>query len=181
MKQYVLEIIRQKWRQLSIIMFLVLLNVILSLVVSAYQLPVLSELYETSGTMRRQAARAGQQDAATLHRQGAADLATLMTKIPEKREFARVLSDLLESAASCAVEVGPINYKPVLLKEESLLSYQLSFSANGGYAAVKSYLSDLQENPELIVVDSVTFSNSDLFVENVVMNLRITVYLREGV
>jgi hypothetical protein len=57
----------------------------------------------------------------------------------------------------------------------------LSLSVSGGYAAVKSYLSDLQSNPELIVVDTVTFSNSDLFVENVVMDLHLTVYLREGV
>jgi type IV pilus assembly protein PilO len=87
---------------------------------------------------------------------------------------------LLEAAASSAVEVGAISYKPVSIKEEALLSYQLSFSVSGRYAAVKSYLSDLQKNPELIVVDTVSFSNSDLFVENVVMALHITVYLREG-
>lgn len=180
MKQYLLEIIRQKWRLLSIILFLLLLNVTLGVVVSAYQLPSLAELYTTSGAMRRQAVHSGQMDAAALHLQGAADLETLMTNIPEKREFARVLSDLLESAESSSVEVGAISYKPVPIKEEALLSYQLSFSVNGGYAAVKSYLSDLQENPELIVVDAVTFSNSDLFIENVAMNLRITVYLRGG-
>ncbi len=178
MKQYVLEIVRQKWRLLSIILFLLLLNVTLGLVVSVYQLPSLAELQTKWSSMRRQAARAGQLDATALHQQGAADLETLMTKIPEKREFARVLSDLLESAAGSNVEVGSISYKPVQIKEEALLSYQLSFSVNGGYAAVKSYLSDLQENPELIVVDAVTFSNSDIFIENVVMDLRITVYLR---
>ena len=99
---------------------------------------------------------------------------------PEKRDFARILSELLEAAASSAVEVGPISYKPVPIKEEALLSYQLSLSVSGRYAAVKSYLSDLQNSPELIVVDTVSFSNSDLFVEKVVMDLRITVYLREG-
>jgi len=101
-------------------------------------------------------------------------------KIPEKRQFARVLSDLLEAAASSGVGVGAISYKPLQIKEEALLSYQLSLSVSGGYAAVKSYLADLQGNPELIVVDTVSFSNSDPFVENVVMDLRITVYLREG-
>ncbi len=45
--------------------------------------------------------------------------------------------------------------------------------------AVKSYLFDLQNNQELIVVDSVSFSNKDLYSENVVMDLRVTVYLRE--
>lgn len=180
MKQYVLEIIRQKWRLLSIILFLLLLNVTLGVVVSAYQRPSIADLQTKWNNLRRQAAQVGFVDAATLHRQGAADLETLKARIPEKRQFARVLSDLFEAAASSAVEVGPLSYKPEQIKEEPLLSYQLSFSVSGGYAAVKSYLSDLQKNPELIVVDSVVFSNSDPFVENVVMALKVTIYLREG-
>ena len=181
MKRYVLEFVRQKWPLLSVIAALLLINVTLGIVVSAYQLPSLADLQIKWSDLRRQSARVGVADAATLHQQGAADLKKLMARIPEKREFARVLSELLESAASSAVEVGPISYKPVPIKEEPLLSYQLSFSVSGRYAAVKSYLSDLQNNQELIVVDSVAFSNSDLFDEHVAMDLHITVYLREGV
>ena len=180
MKQYILEIIRQKWRLLSIILALLLLNVALGVVVSVYQLPSLADLQTKWSNLRRQAASVGQLDATALHQQGSADLEKLKAKIPEKQQFARVLSDLFEAAASSAVEVGTISYKPVQIREEALLSYQLSFSVTGSYAAVKSYLADLQKNPELIVVDNVSFSNSDLFVEKVVMNLRITVYLREG-
>ncbi len=39
MKQYVLEIVRQKWRFLSIILFLLLFNIALGVVISAYQTP----------------------------------------------------------------------------------------------------------------------------------------------
>lgn len=180
MKQYVFEIIRQKWRLLGVILFLLLLNVTLGFVVSAYQSPSLADLQSKWNNLRRQAAQIGLVDAATLHRQGTVDLEKLKTRIPEKRQFARLLSDLLEAAASNAVDVGSISYKPVPIKEEALLSYQLSFSVVGGYAAVKSYLSDLQKNQELIVVDSVVFSNNDLFVENVAMDLKLTIYLREG-
>jgi Tfp pilus assembly protein PilO len=180
MKQYILEIIRQKWRLLSIILALLLLNVTLGVVVSVYQIPSLADLQTKWSNLRRQAASVGQLDATALHQQGSADLEKLKAKIPEKQQFARVLSDLFEAAASSAVQVGTISYKPVQIREEALLSYQLSFSVTGSYAAVKSYLADLQKNPELIVVDSVAFSNSDLFVENVAMDLHITVYLREG-
>jgi type IV pilus assembly protein PilO len=180
MKQYIIEIVRQKWRLLSIILILLLFNVALGVVISAYQIPVLAELQTKWSAMRRQSTHAGKVDSVTLYRQGALDLEKLKARIPEKREFARVLSDLLEAAANSAVEVGTITYKPVQLKEEPLLSYQLSLSVSGRYAAVKSYLADLQKNPELIVVDSVAFSNSDEFVENVEMDLQITIYLREG-
>jgi type IV pilus assembly protein PilO len=180
MKQYYIEIVRQKWRILSVILTLLLLNVTLGVVISAYQLPSIASLQTTWSNLRRQTARAGVVDAATLQQQGSADLEKLKQRIPEKREFARVLSELLESAASSAVEVGAISYTPLLIKEEKLLSYQLSLSVSGRYAAVKSFLSDIQNNQELIVVDSVAFTNSDLFDENVTMALRITVYLREG-
>lgn len=180
MEQYVIEIVRQKWRLLSIILLLLLLNVALTVLVSVYQLPSLADLQTKWSDLRRQTALAGQVDALTLYQQGSADLEKLKARIPVKREFARVLSELLEAAASSAVEVGAITYKPAQIKEEALLSYQLTLSASGGYAAVKSFLSDLQKNPELIVVDTVSFSNSDPFVENVVMNLHVTVYLREG-
>lgn len=180
MKQYFFEIVRQKWRLLTVILSLSLLNIAFGVVVSAYQLPSLIDLQTKWNDLRRKVALSGQLDATTLHQQGSADLEKLKSRIPEKRQFARVLSDLLEAAASSAVEVSSITYKPVKIKEEALLSYQLSFSVSGSYAAVKSYLADLQKNPELMVVDSVNFSNNDLFVENVVMDLRLTVYLREG-
>ena len=180
MKQYLFEIVRQKWRLLSIILVLLLLNVVLGVVVSSYQLPELADLQARWNDLRRQSARSGAVDAAALYQQGTADLEKLKTRIPEKREFARVLSDLIEAAASSAVEVGTISYKPVQIKEEPLLSYQLSLSVTGRYAAVKSFLSDLQNNRELLVVDSVELSNSDLYNENVVMALHVTVYLREG-
>lgn len=179
MKRYMLEIVRQKWRFLSIILFLLLLNMVLGIVVSNYQLPSLADLQAKWSSLRRQAARTGQVDAATLYQQGSVDLEKLKGRMPKKREFARVLSDLLEAAASSNVEVGAISYKPVQIKEEALLSYQLTLSVKGSYAAVKSYLSDLQNNQELIVVEPTSFSNSDLLVENVIMNLSITVYLRE--
>ncbi len=180
MKQLVFEIVSQKWRILSVILFLAVLNIILSIVVSTYQLPQLAHLQTQWSDLRRQTVGAGKLDATNLHQQGSADLEKLMAAIPEKRQFARVLSVFIETASSNAVEIGTINYKPLQIKEEALLSYQLSLSASGNYAAVKSYLSDLQKNQDLIVVDSVSFTNSDLFVENVVMDLRITVYLREG-
>jgi Tfp pilus assembly protein PilO len=180
MKQYVFEIFRQKWRIVTVILFLLLLNVVLIVVVSAYQLPSLAILQAKWSSMRQQAVGASQVDAVSLYQQGAADLEKLKVRIPEKRKFAGVLIDLIETASSSGVEVGSFSYKPVQIKEEPLLSYQLSYSVKGGYAAVKSYLADLQKNPELIVVDTVVFSNSDLFVEHVVMDLLVSVYLREG-
>jgi hypothetical protein len=51
-------------------------------------------------------------------------------------------------------------------------------TVGGSYAAVKSLLGDLQNNSEMIVIDGISLSNSDLYEENVVLDLRLTVYLQ---
>ena len=180
MKQLLLEIARQKWRLLSVIAVMLLLNGALSAVITVYQLPAIASRQAKWSGLRQMAARSGKMDAAALYRQSSADLEKLQAAIPEKREFVRILSDLLEDASASNVNVGTISYKPEQLKDEPLLSYQLTLSVSGSYAGVKSYLSDLQKIPELLVVDMVSFSNSDLYVENVVMNVHLTVYLQSA-
>ena len=174
------EIIRRKKNVLLLILGLVLVNLALMIVITSYQEPALAASRSKWSELRTLVARTGHADASALHRQGKIDLEKLNTRIPQKREFARLLGDLLESALNSGVASGPISYKPLSIKEEALLTYQLSLSVSGDYAAVKSYLSDLLQNPELVVVDNMTLTNSELYVENVVMNLNLTVYLREG-
>lgn len=180
MNRVLLEILRQKRIVVAIVVSLTVLNLILMSVIASYQEPKLAASRSKWGELRTMVARAGHADALSLHRQGMADLEKLNARIPPKREFARVLSDILEAESNSGVTTGSISYKPLSIKDEALLSYKLSLAVSGDYAAVKSFLSDLQQNPELIVVDSVSLENSDLFSENVVMNLNITVYLREG-
>lgn len=178
MNQVLLEIVRQKKISLLLVLVLLILNVVIMVLIASYQEPELVTTRNRWNELRNMAARTGKADAATLYRQGAADLEKLNSRIPLKREFARVLSDIIEITSDNGVTTGAITYKPVPIKDESLLSYQFSFSVGGNYAAIKSCLSDLQRHPELLVVDSVAFSNGDLFEEKVVMNLNITVYLR---
>jgi type IV pilus assembly protein PilO len=180
MKPILLEIIRQKRTVLVLVLSLIVLNAVLMVVIASYQEPALAVSRSKWGELRNLVARAGHADASSLYRQGKSDLEKLNSRIPPKRDFARVLSDILATASDSGVATGAISYKPLSIKDEALLSYQLSLSVSGDYAAIKSYLSDLLQNPELIVVDSITLTNSDLFAENVVMNLNISVYLREG-
>ena len=77
---------------------------------------------------------------------------------------------------------GAVSYKPQTVKGQDLLAYGITMSVSGSYAAVKSFLGDLQRNNELIVVDGISMANSDLFEENVVMEVHVSIYLqsREG-
>ena len=178
MKHILVEILHQKKIMLIVTLVLLLLNIALGAVVSTYQIPALDAVRSRWSDLRRQVALGNQVDAASLYRQGVEDLEKLTSKIPPKRDFARVLSELIEMASSSAVSMGAMTYKPLPVTADGLLPYQMSLSVGGGYAAVKSFLADLQKNSELLVVDSISLSNGDPYEEHVIMDLHITVYLR---
>lgn len=179
MKEALLEILRLKKRLLIPLVLLLVLTIALFVVVDLYQEQEIAAAQLKWGELRRQVAGAGVRDVSATFRQGRADLETLQGRIPTKRQFPRLLGEILEQAASSGVATGPINYKPHVLKEQKLLAYELSLGVSGGYAAIKSFLADLLKNRELIIVEDVSFTNSDLYEENVTMDLHLTIYLRE--
>ncbi|NVN93605.1 MAG: type 4a pilus biogenesis protein PilO [Desulfuromonadales bacterium] len=181
MKEALLEILRLKKRLLIALGLLVLLTTALFVAVDGYQAQKIAVDQLKWGELRRQVAGVGRRDVSATYRQGKADLETLRSRIPTKRQFPRLLGDILEQAASSGVTTGPITYKPHVVKGENLLTYELSLGVSGGYAANKSFLADLLKNRDLLIVDEVSMTNSDQFEENVTMDLRLTIFLREDV
>lgn len=179
MTQALLEVIRLKKRTLVAALVLFLINVGLFAVTAGYLEPKIAAVQAAWNDLRQRVAVAGRVDVATVYRRGVDDLKKLMTLVPVKRQFPRVLGDILDAAASSAVETGNVSYKPQVVKDrDDLLVYGISMSVSGSYAAVKSFLGDLQKNGEMVVIDSVSLAKSDLFEEKVVMDIRLTVYLQ---
>lgn len=184
MNQALLEIFRQKKRTLIAAAVLLALNIALYATIVGYLEPKTVTSQTAWNDLRQRVAVAGKADVASIYRQGTDDLKKLFVRIPAKRQFPRVLGEILDAAASNAVVTGNVSYKPKTVKDqEQVLAFEITMSVGGSYAAVKSFLGDLQKSDEMIVVDSVAFTKSDLYEENVVMDLRLTVYLqsREGV
>lgn len=180
MKQVLLELLHLKKRSIIAICLLLLGNITLYALVSGYQESAIVEANNKWNSLRSQVAAAERGDVNVVYRQGKSDLEKIRSMIPLKRQFSSVLGDILEAAASSGVATGSITYKPQVLKDENLLAYAVTMSASGSYAGVKSLLSDLQKNHELVVVDGISLTNSDPYAESVSMDLHLTVYLREG-
>jgi type IV pilus assembly protein PilO len=178
MKEALLELYLQKKRTLIVAVVLLLLNIGLYALNAGYYEPKIAAAQASWTDLRQRVAAAGRADVATVYRRGVDDLKKLALRVPVKRQFPRVLGDILDAAASSAVVTGNVSYKPQTIKGQDLLAYGITMTVGGSYAAVKSFLGDLQKNSELIVVDGVTLSKSDLFEENVIMDLRLTVYLQ---
>ena len=183
MKQALKELFQQKRRPIIALVVLLLLNIGLYVAVNAYLAPAIVTSQATWNDLRQRVAVVGKADVASVYSRGTDDLKKLSTKVPVKRQLPRVLGDILDSAASSGVITGAVNYRPQVVKgRDDLLVYDVSMTVSGSYAAVKSFLGDLQKNSEMVVVDSINLANTDLFEENVVMAVHVSIYLqgREG-
>lgn len=180
MREALLETLQLNKLLLTAAGLLVLLTVGLFVVAGSYQAPAIDAAQVKWNDLRRKVAAIGRGDVNSVYKQGQTDLASLKERIPPKRQFPRVLGDFIDAAATNSVAIGALTYKPEMVKGENLLAYGLTMKISGRYAAVKSFLTDLLNAPELIVVDGISLANSDLYEENVSMDLHVTVYLREG-
>lgn len=183
MNQAFRELFRQKRRLLITLAVLLILNIGLYVAINAYLAPAIISSQVSWNDLRQRVAVAGRADVVSVYQRGIDDLKKISTRIPAKRQLPRVLGDILDSAVSSSVVTGAVSYKPQIVKgHDDLLAYTVSMTVSGSYAAVKSFLGDLQKNSELVIVDSIGLTNSDLYEENVVMELKLSIYLqgREG-
>jgi len=180
MIQTLLEIARQKKWPLLAIALCLLLNIGLLVWIDGYQSPAISRAWPKWNDLRRSLANAGHESVENRYKQAKTDLDDLQMRIPPRPQFPRLLGELLDGAASNGVVVGALTYKPQSIKDEHLLAYGVNIGVSGRYAAIKSFLADQLRNRELLVVDEISLKNSDPYEENVSMDLKMTVYLREG-
>ncbi len=159
---------------------MLLVNVILCIITAFHLSPELRNSHQKWNDLRSRVALEGQQDKELQFRQGKTDLETLKSRIPVKRDFIRVLGDIMETASSNKVDAGGLTYKPEPVKGQNLTAYAVSMNTSGSYISVKSFLADMLASDDLVVVDDFSMTNSDALSEQVSMNLRLTVYLREG-
>jgi len=180
MKEALLESLKRNKNLLVAAGLLALITLGLYVSVSTYLAPAVIAAQAQWNDLRSRTAAIGRGDVTSVYAKGQADLRAFEERIPLKRQFPRVLGDLMESASSSGVTIGSLSYKPERVKDENLLAYVLTLKVGGRYAAQKSFLADLLSSREMVVVDGFSLSNSDAFEEYVVMDLHLTVYLREG-
>lgn len=180
MIQVLLELLQQKKRTIIAAVALLVLNVAFAALVAGYLQPRIDKSLVQRNDLRQRVAASDKIDIGTIYRRGTDDLKTLFAKIPAKREFSRVLGELLDSASANSLEIGNISYKPQGIKDRKLLAYGLAMTVNGTYAGLKSYLGDLQNFENMVVIDGISFTKNDLYEELVSMDLHLTVYLQGG-
>ena len=118
MKQTLLELFRQKKGSLIIVGILLLSNIILITLINGYQESALNEAKRKWTDLRNRVAAVERGDVSAAYQQGKRDLEKLETMLPPKRQFPRLLGDILDAAASSGLAMGP--YSGALLANATL-------------------------------------------------------------
>ncbi len=159
------------------ILVMILMDGGLYLYYSSYLEPRLASLQREWSDKRLAAAEGAPLDMAAVYRQGNADLATWRERIYPKKDFARFIGDLFETATNNSLKVGAITYKPTSFKDEGLLAFTVDFNVAGKYAAIKSFISDLERLRQIVVINNVSLSGKNTE-ESVGMRVQLTAYFK---
>jgi len=172
------EIFAVRRRAFVLLAVVALADLALVLYLSVWQKPALERTLSEWSAKRDAAARGTERSAGLRYREAERDLAKLQERFIPKKEFAGFLSDLFGIAKGNSLRLNGISYKPGVIKDEGLVTYGLSFTVTGKYAAVKSFVADLVRLPKMVTLDSISLGNSSKTEEIVDLKVQLTVYLK---
>ncbi len=181
MKQVLVEIISAKKKELVVLAALLICNLLLFFAISYFFKGSLPALYSRHAELSRKIESLDKRDVTSIYRQALQDMEKVRQKIPRKRQFAQILADIISSASSSRLVTGDISYKFSGARDQKLIVYDISMKVSGSYSGLKVFLGKLQNRGDLLVVDNVTFSNTDIYEENVTMALALRLFLQEEV
>jgi type IV pilus assembly protein PilO len=169
------EIVKLRKKSFALAFVLLMANALLYSYVSTVQQTKIETLQNNLLEKRRQNAF-GTENKTVVYSQGLRDLTIFRSKIPPKKEFTRVVGELFETAANNSLSVGNVGYKPELTKEGGFLVYTLTFGVTGSYAAIKSFVSDIERTQEILFIDHLSLNNTNATQESVSLKIQISAY-----
>lgn len=93
--------------------------------------------------------------------EGEQQLAAFHARIPAHREFTGLIVELQGLAGKAGLELDQISYRHERDQDSSLLRYQLTFTVNGPYRAIKQFVHTLEQSPRLIIIQQVGLQGVD--------------------
>ncbi len=109
------------------------------------------------------------------------DLQKILKKIPEEFLFTDYAAKirLLIDKNKLSVE-NSLVFVPEKIKREDVLNYSTRIRVKGDYGKLKSLLSDFQNLPGLVLIDSVEMTRLKEYPDVIQMNLHLFVYFKRG-
>jgi len=174
------EVISVQSKAIILIGGLLFVNLCLYLYTFAYQIPRIEGLQSKWFELRKSSSAASVQESFAVYQQGESDLKVWRERILPKKNFARFVGSLFQTAVNNSLAFRGISYKVTQFKDENLSAYVMDFDVTGKYASVKSFISDIGLMREMVTIDNISLSNSNTTENNVSLKVQMTVYLRVG-
>lgn len=172
-----LEIYRTRRGWIILIIGLLITSVALAVYLQAVQAPRLAAVQTTALEARR--GKGGvSMDAPAVYRQGLVDLAAWKQKLPVKKDFPRIVGELLALSQRDSLATGGISYTPAPISAEGLLSYTINFGVAGKYSNVKKFISDVANLRDMVVIENISLNASGMTAEYVDVKVTLTAYFR---
>lgn len=174
------EIIRQRGSALKVLLVLFLATLAVWGYASLWQAPALAK---GEGSLRQAQvdATSATGTPASRYRAAEGELKLFRDRVIDKRDFPSFLARLFDRVAKNGLAFKQVTYKPLVIPDEGMVSYDIGFTVSGRYAQVKSFIADLARFREIVTLDSVNLANTSPTEERVELRVQITAYLkREG-
>lgn len=162
---------------------LLLLNLGCYLIVDLWVTPEVNQLESRYIELQTQTRKLQQEQAAAdnpraVFARGTADLASFRQRVPEKKEFTRLIGEVFDMAQQTGLNIHQVTYQPNLLVKQNLLEYVLSFSVEGEYSQLKRFISLLESSERLIAIESLGLASGSDSGEKIGLQLRLATYFQ---
>lgn len=141
---------------------------------------LLQQQQSSWNSKRRQAAARAETHLTSQYLRDKDQIRHLYMTIPYRHEFPRVISEIMDIIALHDATPGPMLYTPAKTDLDGVIAYDMHCSATGEYPDLKRLISDLERLDGISTLNTCSFSNPDPAFGKAVLDLQLTVYLREG-
>ncbi|MBN2429154.1 MAG: type 4a pilus biogenesis protein PilO [Deltaproteobacteria bacterium] len=115
-----------------------------------------------------------------LVKRGRADIKLFWDKIPVRRDFPTLVSEVSSLATMAGLTVDRIQYSPEDMPEKKLLRYGLNFTVGGEYPKVKKFIYLIEQSERILTLDEISFlGRGDAQESGVQMNIRLSTLFKK--
>jgi len=168
-------------RTLLLVMGCILvINIVIFVRVREEGIAGISRLHETYEAKRR-ASLSQKGDAPHLRmEQTRKDLLRFTGSLPDRLMIPDLMQELLELLAANGLSRANMSFTPENANYPNLMRYTTSFSVNGEYPQLKTFLAGLQNSKTLFCIEGLSLTNQKGDSGPVTLQLKLALYLQSG-
>ena len=176
-KEQLVNIFRYNKLIWSIFCIILILNIAFHLSIGRYQRTRIHELQDIYRE-KRMAKPSVKSSAHHKFIQAKKDVLLFKNQLSPRSKFSDIFVELFKALNKNGLPVSKMSYTPETIDFHNISKFTTSFSVNGKYQSIKSFLADIQESKTLFCIENLSLLNRSSDEESVEIKLQIAAYFR---